>query len=107
MADKLGIDFAIIHRKRNGRALTAPEMEMLVGDVEGKVSLSVSTPSTAFNFHFKKVAILVDDMIDTGKTLSLAVKTLHERGARSIVALISHGLSFLPSTIFLTDREGL
>lgn len=39
MADKLGIDFAIIHRKRKGRALTAPEMEMLVGDVEGKVNL--------------------------------------------------------------------
>jgi ribose-phosphate pyrophosphokinase len=31
-------------------------------------------------------------MIDTGNTLSLAVKTLHERGAKSIVALISHGL---------------
>jgi ribose-phosphate pyrophosphokinase len=74
MADKLGIDFAIIHRKRKGRALTAPEMEMLVGDVEGKV------------------AILVDDMIDTGKTLSLAVKTLHEKGAKSIFALVSHGL---------------
>ncbi|KAF5318076.1 hypothetical protein D9619_012201 [Psilocybe cf. subviscida] len=75
MADKLGIDFAIIHRKRKGRALTAPDsMEMLVGDVEGKV------------------AILVDDMIDTGKTLSLAVNTLHERGAKTIVALISHGL---------------
>ena len=38
------------------------------------------------------MAILVDDMIDTGRTLSLAVRTLHEHGARSIYALISHGL---------------
>ncbi|KJA21061.1 hypothetical protein HYPSUDRAFT_141221 [Hypholoma sublateritium FD-334 SS-4] len=75
MADKLGVEFAIIHRKRNGKSLSAPEhMEILVGDVKDKV------------------AILVDDMIDTGNTLSLAVKTLHERGARSIHALISHGL---------------
>ena len=39
-----------------------------------------------------QVAILVDDMIDTGRTLSLAVRTLHENGARAIYALISHGL---------------
>ena len=32
-------------------------------------------------------------MIDTGNTLALAVKTLHEKGAKSIHALISHGES--------------
>ena len=31
-------------------------------------------------------------MIDTGRTLSLAVRTLHENGAKAIYALISHGL---------------
>ncbi|PPQ69527.1 hypothetical protein CVT26_001785, partial [Gymnopilus dilepis] len=75
MADKLGIEFAIIHRKRDGKSLSSPEhMEILVGDVKDKV------------------AILLDDMIDTGNTLALAVKTLHEKGAKSIHALISHGL---------------
>ena len=38
------------------------------------------------------MAILVDDMIDTGKTLALAVRALHENGAKAIYALISHGL---------------
>jgi hypothetical protein len=39
IADKLGIDFALIHRKRRSRAPDAPEqMELLVGDVRGKVS---------------------------------------------------------------------
>jgi len=33
-------------------------------------------------------------MIDTGNTLTLAVKTLHERGAKSVHALISHGKLF-------------
>ena len=31
-------------------------------------------------------------MIDTGHTLSLAARTLHECGAKSIQAVISHGL---------------
>jgi len=32
-------------------------------------------------------------MIDSGKTLSLAARTLHEKGAKSVHALISHGRS--------------
>jgi ribose-phosphate pyrophosphokinase len=38
-----------------------------------------------------QVAILVDDMIDTGHTLTLAARTLHEKGAKTIYVLISHG----------------
>lgn len=39
MADKLGLEFALIHRKRKGKSLSAPEaMEILVGDVKDKVS---------------------------------------------------------------------
>lgn len=37
MADKLGVEFALIHRKRDGKAQNAPErMELLVGDVRDK-----------------------------------------------------------------------
>ncbi|KAH9992481.1 phosphoribosyl pyrophosphokinase [Russula vinacea] len=62
-------------RKRDGKAHDAPEkMELLVGDVKGKV------------------AILVDDMIDTGTTLSLAARSLKENGASRTYALVSHGL---------------
>ncbi|PWN46253.1 phosphoribosyl pyrophosphokinase [Ceraceosorus guamensis] len=50
------------------------KMEILVGDVAGKV------------------AILVDDMVDTGRTLALAAKTLKDAGARAVYAHISHGL---------------
>jgi len=75
IADKLGVEFALIHRKRDRNAENAPEkMEILVGDVKDKV------------------AILVDDMIDTGNTFTLAARTLHEKGAKSVHALISHGL---------------
>ena len=38
IADKLGLEFALFHRKRGGKSQDAPEqMELLVGDVRGKV----------------------------------------------------------------------
>ncbi|EMD34323.1 hypothetical protein CERSUDRAFT_117203 [Gelatoporia subvermispora B] len=75
IADKLGVEFALIHRERTKRAGDAPEkMEVLVGDVRDKV------------------AILVDDMIDTGSTLAMAARSLMENGASKVYALISHGL---------------
>lgn len=78
------------HRVRSGRKKDVPEsgteaeddsedenssrMEILVGDVKGKV------------------AILVDDMVDTGRTLALAAKTLEAAGAAKVYAIITHGL---------------
>lgn len=50
------------------------KMEILVGDVRGKT------------------AILIDDMVDTGRTLALAAKTLKDAGAKEVYAHISHGL---------------
>ncbi|KAI0699659.1 phosphoribosyl pyrophosphokinase [Cytidiella melzeri] len=75
IADKLGVEFALIHRQRVAKGENAPEkMEVLVGDVRDKV------------------AILVDDMIDSGNTLALAAKALQENGVKTTYALISHGL---------------
>lgn len=40
MADKLGVEFALIHRQRLSRGTNAPEkMEVLVGDVRDKVCM--------------------------------------------------------------------
>jgi ribose-phosphate pyrophosphokinase len=96
LADNLDVDFALINRKRarkagvlrqslsgaNGPAENAAEtveekMEILVGDVRGKN------------------AILLDDMIDTGETLTLAAKELDQAGAKAVYAIVSHGLSLL------------
>jgi len=75
IADKLDLEFALFHRKRDGKTQDAPEkMELLVGVVKDKV------------------AILVDDMIDTGTTLTLAARSLKENGALRTYALVSHGL---------------
>ena len=80
MADRLGVDFALFHKERK-KANEVSRM-VLVGRVEGKT------------------AILVDDMIDTGNTLALAARTLKEKGAKSVHALISHG-----KAIFSFDFE--
>lgn len=56
-------------------------MELLVGDVRGRV------------------AILVDDMIDTGHTVRLAAQVLRENGASEVYALISHGETLLLSEL--------
>lgn len=75
IADKLGVEFALIHRQRARKAaVTEEKVEVLVGDVRDKV------------------AILVDDMIDTGHTLIIAAKSLKEHGAKKVYAIISHGL---------------
>jgi ribose-phosphate pyrophosphokinase len=38
IADKLGVDFALIHRERKRGVVNAPEtMDVLVGHIEGRV----------------------------------------------------------------------
>ncbi|TYJ55586.1 hypothetical protein B9479_003736 [Cryptococcus floricola] len=112
LADQLNLDFALINRKRrrdmaaslclptvpptpvgsapNSSASSSSDgeyfndaddqsgivekMELLVGDVRGKV------------------AILIDDMVDTGHTVRLAAGVLRDNGAKAVYALISHGL---------------
>ena len=51
------------------------KMELLVGDVRGRV------------------AILLDDMMDTGHTVRLAAGVLMENGAKEVYALVCHGES--------------
>ena len=76
IADKLGVEFALIHRERKRNANGPEKMEVLVGDVRDKV------------------AILVDDMIDTGNTLALAARSLADNGAKKVYAIVSHGTCF-------------
>jgi phosphoribosylpyrophosphate synthetase len=112
LADQLNLDFALINRKRK-RDLPAfvptvpptpsgsdsgsvheeeegaivEKMELLVGDVRGKV------------------AILVDDMVDTGHTVRLAAGVLKDAGAKEVYALISHGRSNLVLVRYRADKQ--
>ncbi|CCJ28128.1 unnamed protein product [Pneumocystis jirovecii] len=72
IADRLDLDFALIHKER--QKVNEVSRMVLVGDVKGKV------------------AILVDDMVDTCGTLSHAAETLMNNGALSVLAVVTHGI---------------
>lgn len=75
IADSLEMDFALIHKDRRNKHNQHDENQMmLVGNVRGKT------------------AILVDDLVDTGTTLTRAAALLHYSGATSIYALVTHAL---------------
>ena len=80
---RLGASFAIIDKRRPSANMS--EVLNVVGDVEGMNCL------------------LVDDMIDTGGTLSNAVVALKERGAKAVYAAATHALLSGPAVERRTD----
>ena len=69
---RLGATFAIIDKRRP--EANASEVLSVVGEVAGRNCL------------------LVDDMVDTGGTLTNAVHALKDRGARNVYAMATHAL---------------
>lgn len=76
IADALGNQFALIHKERPPVKLTERQNAsmILVGNVKDKV------------------CILIDDIIDTGNTITRAAKLLKKEGASKIYALATHGV---------------
>ncbi|KAH3902599.1 Ribose-phosphate pyrophosphokinase 2 [Saccharomycodes ludwigii] len=72
LADKLDLNFALIHKERQ-RANEISRM-VLVGDVAGKSCL------------------LIDDMADTCGTLCKAAEVLLDKGAKEVIAIVTHGI---------------
>ena len=72
IADRLNIEFALIHKERK-KANEVASM-VLVGEAKDKV------------------AILVDDMADTCGTICHAADKLREAGATKIYAILTHGI---------------
>ncbi|KAJ1310564.1 hypothetical protein OPQ81_007293 [Rhizoctonia solani] len=118
IADRLGTEFALIHRQRatagvtqngtngshyangangvNGHADSptngAIESPLVNGSSDAHVSDGSERMQLLVGDVKDKIAILVDDMIDTGRTVSLAARLLKENGAREIYVIVSHGL---------------
>ncbi|MCZ2817742.1 ribose-phosphate diphosphokinase [Modestobacter sp. VKM Ac-2984] len=74
-SDKLGgTPLAFIHKTRDVTRPNEVVANRVVGEVEGRV------------------CILVDDMIDTGGTISKAAETLFESGAADVIIAATHGV---------------
>ncbi|SCV74719.1 BQ2448_7748 [Microbotryum intermedium] len=85
MAAALDLDFALFHKERK-KANEIARM-VLVGNVEGKT------------------AILIDDMADTCGTLALAAKHLLSGGAKTVLALVTHGILSGPALKVLGESQ--
>jgi ribose-phosphate pyrophosphokinase len=72
--DRLSCGLAIIHKRRDPNVPNEVKVGEVVGAVEGKT------------------CILVDDMIDTGGTITKAADLLFENGATDVVVTATHGV---------------
>ncbi|MEY2847663.1 MAG: hypothetical protein RI885_328 [Actinomycetota bacterium] len=85
-SDKLGAPLAIIHKRRDPLVPNQVSVHEIVGDVKGRVCL------------------LVDDLIDTGRTIAKAAEALKEQGATRVVVAATHAV-FSPPAVDLLQSE--
>jgi ribose-phosphate pyrophosphokinase len=71
-ARKVGAPYALMEKERPAQGVA--EIGHVIGDVKGKV------------------AVIVDDIIDTGGTLSAAAQTVLDEGAKKVYAVATHGV---------------
>ena len=72
LAKELGAPIAVVYKRRD--APNVSSVMFLVGEVDGKV------------------AIIRDDIIDTGGTICSAAKILKDKGAKAVFSLVTHPL---------------
>jgi len=72
--DRLGSPLAIIHKRRDPDVAHRVAVLEVVGDVAGRT------------------CIVVDDMIDTGSTISKAAEALFAQGASKVIVAATHGV---------------
>lgn len=87
LADRLNVDFALIHKERK-KANEVASMT-LVGNVDGRT------------------AILVDDMADTCGTLCMAVDKLYEAGAKEVRIPCARGYECVITSIEGSPMDSL
>ena len=85
-SDKLGAPLAIIHKRRDPLIPNQVSVHEIVGDVEGRICL------------------IVDDLIDTGRTIVKAAEALKNAGAKGVVVAATHAVFSDPATEILQSE---
>ena len=86
-SDKLGAPLAIIHKRRDPAVPNDVSVHEIVGEVEGRTCL------------------LVDDMIDTGRTIVKAAQALKKNGAKGVIVAATHAVFSDPATEVLKSED--
>ncbi|MFP5345474.1 MAG: ribose-phosphate pyrophosphokinase, partial [Actinomycetes bacterium] len=73
-SDRLGAPLAIIHKRRDPNVPNQVKVHELVGRVKGRT------------------CVIVDDMIDTGGTITQAAQALKENGAEEVLTAATHAI---------------
>jgi ribose-phosphate pyrophosphokinase len=87
-SDKLGAPLAIIHKRRDPLVPNQITVHEIVGEVEGRVCL------------------IVDDLIDTGRTIVQAAEALMAAGAIGVVVAATHAV-FSPPALDLLQNPAI
>ncbi|MGE3446342.1 MAG: ribose-phosphate diphosphokinase [Microbacteriaceae bacterium] len=82
-SDKLGAPLAIIHKRRDPKIANQVTVHEIVGEVDGRTCL------------------IVDDIIDTGRTIVKAAEALKVHGATNVVVAATHAVFSDPATEIL------
>jgi ribose-phosphate pyrophosphokinase len=85
-SEKLGAPLAIIHKRRDPKVHNQVTVHEIVGEVSGRVCL------------------LVDDMIDTGRTIVKAAEALVAAGATGVVVAATHAVFSDPACEILQSE---
>ncbi len=85
--DRLGTPLAIIHKRRDPQVANQVKVFEVVGQVRGRT------------------CILVDDMIDTGGTITKAAEALFEQGADKVIVAATHGVLSGPAVDHLKNSR--
>jgi ribose-phosphate pyrophosphokinase len=85
-SDKLGAPLAIIHKRRDPLVPNQVSVHEIIGPVDGRVCL------------------IVDDMIDTGRTIVKAAEALKKNGAVGVVVAATHAVFSDPATEILQSE---
>lgn len=85
-SEKLGAPLAIIHKRRDPKVHNQVTVHEIVGEVEGRICL------------------LVDDLIDTGRTIVKAAEALVANGAIGVVVASTHAVFSDPACEILQSE---
>lgn len=95
IADKLGMEFALVHKERNLSGMRQPKRyssDLTSGEHGSLESMSSNELMMLVGVVKGKVCILIDDIADTSYTITRAARLLVDKGAVKVVALITHGI---------------